>query len=243
MSLLSINGAAILAPEDGDHKHQNLVVQPLSRLSVAMQVSTIVTTGHQTHFPIVVTDPTYAWTAEGQEINVTDPTLDELVCTPAGLKGLTVVSNELMADSNPSALEVVGQGLVRDPQVKLDAAYFGDTTLNGPSGLESLASVQETTLSFSIEQNLDPFAKPSAAPRTSACQPSQRTATPAWPSSATQPTCCWSRPPRQRPTPTSRCSDPTPPRPPPAACSASRCTQVQRLTWAACGWCRETSAS
>ena len=88
MSLLSSNGAAILAPEDGDHKHQNLVVQPLSRLSVAMQVSTIVTTGHQTRFPIVVTDPT----------------LDELVCTPAGLKGLTVVSNELMADSNPSAL-------------------------------------------------------------------------------------------------------------------------------------------
>ena len=51
MSLLSINGAAILAPENGDHKHQNLVVQPLSRLSVAMQVSTIVTTGHQTRFP------------------------------------------------------------------------------------------------------------------------------------------------------------------------------------------------
>jgi HK97 family phage major capsid protein len=100
----------------------------------------------------VVTDPSNAWTAEGAEIPVTDPDLDELVVTPPKLAGLTVVSNELMADSDPSALDVVGQGLVRDLQVKLDAAYFGNTVANGPSGLESLASTQTTALAFSIEQ-------------------------------------------------------------------------------------------
>lgn len=107
----------------------------------------------------VVTDPSNAWTAEGAEIPVTDPDLDELIVTPPRLAGLTVVSNELMARQRPVGAGLVGQGLVRDLQVKLDAAYFGDTVANGPSGLESLADTQTTTLAFSTEQNLDPFAE------------------------------------------------------------------------------------
>jgi HK97 family phage major capsid protein len=79
------------------------------------------------------------------------------VVTPPALKGLTVVSNELMADSDPSALDVVGQGLVRDLRTKLDAAYFGDTVANGPDGIESLANVQTTTGSF--DGSLDVFAE------------------------------------------------------------------------------------
>ncbi|MBB2770547.1 UNVERIFIED_ORG: HK97 family phage major capsid protein [Mycolicibacterium obuense] len=154
MPLLTTNGAAILAPEDV----QDLVVQPLIRASVATQVSTVVQTeSHSTRFPIVVTDPTTAWTAEGQEINVSDPDLDELEVTPAGLKGLTVVSNELLHDSDPSALQVVGEGLVRDLRTKLDAAYFGDTVANGPDGIESLTDVQTTTLAF--DGSLDVFAE------------------------------------------------------------------------------------
>lgn len=154
MPLLSTNGAAILAPED----IQDLVVQPLIASAVSTRVSTIVqTASHSTRFPIVVTDPTNAWVAEGAEIPVSDPDLDELVVTPPALKGLTVVSNELMADSDPSALEVVGQGLVRDLRTKLDAAYFGDTVANGPDGIESLADVQTTMGSF--DGSLDVFAE------------------------------------------------------------------------------------
>jgi HK97 family phage major capsid protein len=62
-----------------------------------------------------------------------------------------------MADSDPSALNVVGAGLVRDLQTRLDAAYFGDTVTNGPSGLESLANVQVTTGAF--DGSLDVFAE------------------------------------------------------------------------------------
>ncbi|MGV0849462.1 phage major capsid protein [Mycolicibacterium phlei] len=154
MPLLTTNGAAILAPQDV----QDLVVQPLIRASVATQVSTVVeTASHSTRFPIVVTDAQNNWVAEGQEIPVTDPDLDELVVTPAGLKSLVVVSNELLADSDPSALQVVGEGLVRDLRTKLDAAYFGDSVANGPDGIESLTGVQETTLSF--DGSLDVFAE------------------------------------------------------------------------------------
>lgn len=145
MTLNSSSGAAILRPEDV----QALVIQPLITSSVAMQVSTVVQTGsHSTRFPIVVSDPDSAWVAEGAEIPVSDPDVDELDVIPSGLKGLVVVSNELVADSDPAALDVVGQGLVRDLRTKLDAAYLGNTVSNGPNGVESLAGVSETTLSF-----------------------------------------------------------------------------------------------
>jgi HK97 family phage major capsid protein len=155
MSLLSTNdGQNILAPAD----IQSLVIQPLLAAAVCTQVSSIVqTASNSTRFPIVVTDPTTGWTAEGAEINVTDPNLDELEVTPKKLAGLTVVSNELMADSDPSALEVVGAGLVRDLQTRLDAAYFGNTVANGPSGVESLANSQTTVTVF--DGTLDVFAE------------------------------------------------------------------------------------
>lgn len=53
---------------------------------------------------------------------------------------MTIVSNELAADSSPAVLQVVGDGLVRDLKRKLDAAYFGNTVTNGPNGLGSLTT-------------------------------------------------------------------------------------------------------
>ena len=156
MSLLTTpgSGQSILSPPDV----QNLVIQPLIQAAVATRVSTIVQTGsHQTRFPIVLTDAVNAWTQEGQPINVTDPELDELVVTPSKCAGLVVVSNELMNDSDPSALEVVGQGLVRDLALKIDAAFFGTTVSNGPDGLGSLLNVSETLGEF--DGDLDLFAE------------------------------------------------------------------------------------
>ena len=104
----------ILSPE----QVQQLIVEPLTRQSVATQVSTVVqTSSTSTRFPIVV-----GWTAEGSEIDVSDPDIDELNVVAKKLAALVVVSNELIADSDPSALQVVGDGLVRDVQVRLDAA-------------------------------------------------------------------------------------------------------------------------
>lgn len=60
--------------------------------------------------------------------------------TPKKLAGLTVISNELAGDSSPAALQAVGDGVVRDLKRKLDAAYFGNTTTNGPNGLGSLTT-------------------------------------------------------------------------------------------------------
>ncbi len=143
MTLNSSTGAAILTAE----QIAALVVQPLITSSVAMVTSTVVQTdSHSMRFPVVVSDPDTAWILEGAEIPVSESDLDEIVVTPSGLKGLTVVSNELVADSDPSALDVVGQGLVRDLRTKLDSAWLGNTVTNGPNGLESLTGVQRRTV-------------------------------------------------------------------------------------------------
>jgi HK97 family phage major capsid protein len=156
MTLLTTGGgASILAPE----QIEALVIEPLTRTSVAMQVSSVVPTDrHTVRFPIVVSDVSGGWTPEGQEIAITDADLDELEVTPKKLASLTVVSNELAMDSNPSALAVVGDGIVRDLAKKLDAAYFGTTTANGPNGIGSLGSVQHVDAGSSYT-NLDTFAE------------------------------------------------------------------------------------
>lgn len=134
-----------------------LVIRPLLDSSIAAQISTVVqTTSHDLRIPVVTVDPQAAWTAEGAEIAVTDPTLVEVVVTPKKLAGLTVISSELANDSSPAALGVVGDGLVRDLRRQIDAAYFGNTVTNGPAGLGSLTTA--TASNGGAWANLDAFA-------------------------------------------------------------------------------------
>lgn len=135
-----------------------LIVQPALAASIAAQVSTVVNTGSGTfRIPIVSADPTAAWTPEGTAIDASDPTLAELAVVPKKLAGLVVVSRELIEDSNPASAEVIGQGLARDIAKKLDAAFFANTTANGPSGLLSLTTSTATETETSFD-TLDSFA-------------------------------------------------------------------------------------
>lgn len=128
----SSSGIGGLLPEQ---IHQ-LIVQPVERQSVAFQATTIWSTDSTTaKFPIVTADPSAAWTPEGQEITPSDQDFDELEVTPKKVAGLTIVTNELAADSNPNALSIVGAGLVRDIVAKVDSAFFGVTVPNGPNGI------------------------------------------------------------------------------------------------------------
>jgi HK97 family phage major capsid protein len=137
MAMSTITGGPILTPA----QVHSLVIQPLIDQSVAAQVSTVVpTSSHDLRVPRVTQDPAAAWTQEGAEINVSYAVLDEILVTPKQLAGLVVISNELANDTSPAALQVVGDGLVRDLRRKIDAAYFTNTTANGPSGLGSLTT-------------------------------------------------------------------------------------------------------
>lgn len=138
-----------------------LITLPVERQSVAAQVATVIpTNATRTHIPLVTADPSAAWVAEGAEITASDPTLDDVIVTPAKIAGLTIITNELAADTSPAAAGIVGDGLSRDIARKIDAAFFG-TNGGGavqPEGLEDLAGVANVDAG-SAWANLDPFAE------------------------------------------------------------------------------------
>lgn len=136
-----------------------LVTEPVRRASVAMNVATVVTTiNNEYRVPVVVTDAGADWVAEGEEITPTDATMTEIIVRPSKVAGLSVISRELATDSSPSAQQLVGDGLAQSIATKIDAAFFGNTTANGPSGLLSLADVQTVDTGAGIVDT-DPFAE------------------------------------------------------------------------------------
>jgi HK97 family phage major capsid protein len=89
-------------------------------------------------FPLLTADPGTGWYVENTQISLTDPTTNELVVTPKKVAGLTQISNEAAADSNPAVADQVGRSLARSIAKKVDASFFANTTTSGPSGLLSL---------------------------------------------------------------------------------------------------------
>lgn len=153
MSNNTTNAASILRPEDV----QTLVVEPVTRESVAFQVSTPVPTlSKEVRFPILTDDPTAAWVDEGDELNVDDADFDDLVVTPKKIAAITAVTSELATDSSPEAQAVIGEALVRSLTAKIDSAFFGNTVAHGPAGLKSLAGVQ-LVLAGATPKNVDAF--------------------------------------------------------------------------------------
>lgn len=154
MSLLSSGAGGILRPEDvGD-----LIIRPVERESVALQVSTVVKTkSPDFRIPIITADSAAAWTPEGDDITPTSPSVTELVVAPKKVAALTIISNELANDSSPEAAQVVGDSIARDIAKKLDAAFFTNTTANGPDGLESIG--YQLVNAGSVFDDLDAFAE------------------------------------------------------------------------------------
>ncbi|WP_017555214.1 phage major capsid protein [Mycobacteroides abscessus] len=156
MALLTSSAEGILTPEEVGA----LIVQPVEKASVAVQIATVVHTGsHDFRIPIVTADATAAWTAEGSDIAASDAGVAEITVTPKKLAALSIISNELANDSSPAATELVGQSIARDLARKLDDAFFGNTVANGPSGLESLTNYQLVNTATVPLTNIDAFSE------------------------------------------------------------------------------------
>lgn len=124
--------------------------------SVAARTATVVGTNRVTvAFPKWVADPGVGWYAELGTISATDPTTAEVEVTPRKVAGITRLSRELRDDSSPDVANLVGEGLANQITRSLDAAYLGNTTTNGPSGLLSI-SYTEVDTGTSLT-NLDKF--------------------------------------------------------------------------------------
>jgi HK97 family phage major capsid protein len=156
LTTASTNAAAISPDEI-----KQLIVLPVDRASVAMQVATVINTdATRTHIPLVTGDPSASWVAEGAEIGASDPTIDDIVIVPAKIAGLTVITNELAADTSPAAAAIVGEGLARDIARKIDLAYFGSKGASAvqPAGLENLTGFTAVAKPATWA-DLDPFAE------------------------------------------------------------------------------------
>ena len=152
---ISAGHPGIILPDDVGA----LVVQPVDRLSVAAQISTLIATASPTfRVPLVTEDVAAGWFAEGAEITEQDPGTDELVITPRKIAALTVISNELANDSSPAAQEVVGRSIARDIARKLDQAYFGSEVGEAPPGIEDVVGVG-TVAAGAAWSDLDPFSE------------------------------------------------------------------------------------
>ncbi|MFK5164464.1 phage major capsid protein [Propionibacterium freudenreichii] len=139
-----------------------LVIQPVQAMSAAIQAigSTQANANSNSYrVPVVKTDPSAAWVAEGEEIPASEQDLDEDADRFHKLAGLTIVSSELANDSNPDAAEQVGLGLARDIARKLDGAFFGSrgASENQPRGLGDITGVNAIATDTTAWQSLDPF--------------------------------------------------------------------------------------
>lgn len=151
-----------LLPED----YGRLIVRPLQRASVALEVTTAVRTdSHEWRAPVVTEDATANWYSENDDMSGDDPVFAEVTATPRKIGSVIKISSELAEDSSPEAGEQVGLSIARGIARKLDLTFFGDLTTGvpgdpTPKGLETL-SEGTVTLIDTMSSDwvvLDPFA-------------------------------------------------------------------------------------
>jgi HK97 family phage major capsid protein len=136
MAVLNSTLAAAWTPED----YGKLVDLVVAEKSVAFTVSTVIDTARQSiRVPLLTADPATAWFAENTSITLADPTTGEIEIIPKKVAGRTQVSNESASDSEPAVATQIGTSLARSVAKGIDAAYFANTTTNGPSGILSVA--------------------------------------------------------------------------------------------------------
>lgn len=154
MSITTANVGAI-SPD----QIEQLITIPVAERSIALQVAMLTPTNStETRFPYLATDVTAAWTAEGEEIGQSDPTITEIVVKPTKIAALHVQSSEANADTNPDVAGIVGSSMVRSIAKDIDSAFFGAKggTADRQEGLEDLTGFT-TVDPGTAWADLDPF--------------------------------------------------------------------------------------
>lgn len=131
-----------------------LITGPLKETSIAFdpRVSqTITTDRHEYRAPLFVEGGSASWVAEGEEIELDKPTLDEVSIVPSKAAGIRALSRELVEDSDPSAQELVGQELARALVEQVDTAFFGNLPAPAAKGLGSIAPTIATGALTSLD--------------------------------------------------------------------------------------------
>jgi HK97 family phage major capsid protein len=125
-------------------------------------VSVLAIENDSVSYPKLTADVNPAWYAEGATLTAGDPTLSSDTITPQKVAHLVELTNEVVADAEPSVLEVVRQHLITMLGLKIDIGLIeGNGTPPNPLGLANVAGVQNIdTLGANgaTPTNLDPWA-------------------------------------------------------------------------------------
>ena len=151
--------ANVSPPELSDYLFQKL--RPTS-VALRSGIATLSTMRESIQWPMLTTDITPGFVAEGTQIPETDPGFATLTATPRKIAARTVVNNEVIDDSDPSITDALTAHLGTLIALKLDLAiYQGDGTNNSIVGLRNIAGLQTISMGTngSAFTNLDPFAQ------------------------------------------------------------------------------------
>jgi len=155
---LSTSSVANVSPPE----LSTFLFQRLRATSIALMsgISVLSTDREAITWPKLVSDVSPGFVAEGALIPESDPTFANLTATPKKLAVRTVVSNEVVDDSDPSITDVLSANMSKLLALVLDDAIFeGTGAANSIVGLKNTPGIQTLSLgtnggSFS---NLDPF--------------------------------------------------------------------------------------
>jgi HK97 family phage major capsid protein len=148
---------AVIAPDEWSANF----IDRLAAESVMLQtgIRRITTTRDVLHMPRIDTDPTAAWVAEAGTIASTDPGYTDVTATPRKLASLQVISNELIADSNPDVVSLLEMQVARALALKFDLGCFeGSGTPPEIRGLKNVVGITLDATLAAAPANLDVFA-------------------------------------------------------------------------------------
>lgn len=144
-----------------------LIIEPLTRESVALAATTVANTDQQSYrIPRITADPSADWIGPNTEIEASEATGADLTVIPAKVAGVSYIANELANDSDPQAAGIIGQRIAVDIARRIDRAFFGpvitdtgDTDYNAlrPVGLESITGTALNNVDANPTAGLDPY--------------------------------------------------------------------------------------
>jgi HK97 family phage major capsid protein len=134
----------------------------LSAVSVLLRAGAkiITTTRDVLKVPRIDSDPAAAFVAEGGTITPGDPGYTEISATPVKIATLTVMSNELIADSNPSIVQMLEMQTARALALKFDLSAFeaNETNFKGLKNVSGITLDSTLGANGSVPANLDVIA-------------------------------------------------------------------------------------
>jgi len=103
------------------------------------------------HIPRLTDDGGASWYDELEPIGDGNPEGDSLLLRPRKCAALTTISNEVIDDSDPSAIDAIGTAMVRAVALTVDAAFLGGAGAKDPLGLLRLTGLPGATGSVDFD--------------------------------------------------------------------------------------------